>query len=493
MPSAARPPAPGPPSASGARIAGDDYQHLLAWSGALRALQPGSDVVAFELEAPRIGNVDDIVLRRAVRPSEYCQVKWAVDASTPVNAAYLLDPPVGSSAPLLARFLASYRRLRTDDGPPELYLQTNRDLDPYDPVMVLRDGRTCLLVPKLANVGTRSAAGKERARWAAALRITENELLELLGALRFHSARGLQLECERASTLMLAGGLRYDDDALTLGVAAVRRWVIDGIRTQTLPELQQRVEALNLGLTDPRAILLVQAIDRDPHPEDATEQLDWVDLYDGANAFQRVVPRDPAIWTTMASELDAAAARLRAAGHRRILVRGALRQASFFAVGAALRQVTGVELAYVQRGQLWSSDHAADHQTRLTERVEDLGGNDGLAVAVAVSTDPGDAVRKYLAANQITAKRLLTLFPEPGPSDQAIPAASAAVAAAIAVREHVRRHIEELEVDRVHLFLAGPGGVALLLGHRWNRVAPTQVYEHLGIGKGYLPAFAVSA
>jgi SMODS-associated and fused to various effectors sensor domain len=493
MASAARPPAPGPPSASGARIAGDDYQHLLAWSGALRALQPGSDVVAFDLEAPGIGNVDDIVLRRAVRPSEYCQVKWAVDASTPVNAAYLLDSPAGSSTPLLARFLASYRRLRTDNALPELYLQTNRDLDPYDPVMVLRDGRTCLLVPKLASVGLRSAAGKERARWAAALRITENELLELLGALRFHTARGLQLECERASVLMLAAGLRYDDDALTLGVAAVRRWVIDGVRTQTLPELQQRVEALNLGLADPRAILLVQAIDRDPHPEDATEQLDWVDLYDGANAFERVVPRAPAAWTTMAAELDAAAARLRAAGYRRILVRGALRQATFFAVGAALRQVTGVELAYVQRGQLWSSDHAADRQMRLTERVDELGGNDGLAVAVAVSTDPGDAVRKCLAAKQLPAKRLLTLFPEPGPSDQAIPTASAAVATATAVREHVRRHIEELEADRVYLFLAGPGGIALLLGHRWNRVAPTRVYEHLGIGKGYVPAFAISA
>jgi hypothetical protein len=493
MPSAAHPPASGPPSASGVRIAGDDYQHLLAWSGTLRALLPGSDVIAFELEAPGVGNVDDIVLRRAVRPSEYCQVKWTVDASTPVNAAYLLDPPAGSSTPPLARFLASYRRLRTDDAMPELYLQTNRDLDPYDRVMVLRDGRTCLLLPKLASVGPRSAAGKERARWAAALRITENELLELLGTLRFHTGRGRQLECERAGVLMLAAGLRYDDDALTLGVAAVRRWVIDGVRTQTLPELQQRVDALNLGLADPRAILLVQAIDRDPHLEDATEQLDWVDFYDGSNAFERVVPRDPAAWTTMAAELDAAAARLRAARHRRILVRGALRQATFFAVGAALRQVTGVEIAYVQHGHLWSSDHAADRQTRLAERVDDLGGKDGLAVAVAVSTDPADAVRKYLAANQIPTKRLLTLFPEPGSGDQAIPTASAGVATAMAVREHVRRQVEELEADRVHLFLAGPGGLALLLGHRWNRVAPTQVYEHLGIGKGYVPAFAVSA
>jgi SMODS-associated and fused to various effectors sensor domain len=29
---------------------------------------------------------------------------------------------------------------------------------------------------------------------------------------------------------------------------------------------------------------------------------------------------------------------------------------------------------------------------------------------------------------------------------------------------------------RVYLFLATPMGLALLLGHRWNRIAPTTVY-----------------
>ena len=33
---------------------------------------------------------------------------------------------------------------------------------------------------------------------------------------------------------------------------------------------------------------------------------------------------------------------------------------------------------------------------------------------------------------------------------------------------------------RVHLFLDDPDGLALLIGHRWNRVAPTVVYEDLG-------------
>ena len=45
---------------------------------------------------------------------------------------------------------------------------------------------------------------------------------------------------------------------------------------------------------------------------------------------------------------------------------------------------------------------------------------------------------------------------------------------------------------RVHLFLATPMGLALLLGHRWNRVAPTIVYEDLA-ALGYEAAFTISA
>jgi hypothetical protein len=35
-------------------------------------------------------------------------------------------------------------------------------------------------------------------------------------------------------------------------------------------------------------------------------------------------------------------------------------------------------------------------------------------------------------------------------------------------------------------------GLALLLGHRWNRVAPTTVYEDLS-ALGYEAAFTISA
>src|SRR5438876_225290 len=71
-------------SPSGVRIAGDDYQHLVTWNEVLLALRPGSDVTRITVEDREAGNVDDIVVEHSSGPTEYTQVKHAVDAATPV-------------------------------------------------------------------------------------------------------------------------------------------------------------------------------------------------------------------------------------------------------------------------------------------------------------------------------------------------------------------------------------------------------------------------
>ena len=108
----------------------------------------------------------------------------------------------------------------------------------------------------------------------------------------------------------------------------------------------------------------------------------------------------------MDGDLASAAAALENAGWRSTLVRGALRQATFFRVGTVLPAVRNHTLRYVQGPQPWSTD---------TPKAP------------------------------------------------------------------------------IHLLLAGPGGLALLLGHRWNRTRPTTIYQHLGPGRGYTPAFTVNA
>jgi SMODS-associated and fused to various effectors sensor domain len=479
-------------SASGARLAGDDYQHLVAWCWALRALLPGGRIAVIEIEAPDAGNVDDVVLMHQTPPHHYLQVKFAVDATSPVNTAWLTRPAPSGGPSLLQRFHASWLRLRANAGgvDPVMWLATNRDLDPADRALAGRDGRTQTIARALAAARPGSIAGRQRAKWAAHLGVDEEELLALLGALRFDTGRGDAAERQHAADLMIAQGLRADEQAVALGIATVRGWVADGRRRFDLAELQAEVDRLNLRVMDPSCVLLVQAIDRYPHPEDATVALDWVDLFDGDHPFTRRRPRDPTAWEAhMRPELRAAVDRLRALGCQRVLVRGALRLPAWFTVGNTCAAVTGMTVACQQGGRLWASDEPATGDNRLTVQETAIGQGGELAVALAITTDPTADVHDYLTAARLPVGTLATITPAAGTGNQAITGPGHAVAVALAIRDEIRRLARATSPQRLHLFLACPGGLALLLGHWWNRVPTTQLYEDLGAGRAYAPAF----
>ncbi len=61
------------------------------------------------------------------------------------------------------------------------------------------------------------------------------------------------------------------------------------------------------------------------------------------------------------------------------------------------------------------------------------------------------------------------------------------------LRDAIRDLLEQQPAERIHLFLAVPGALALLLGHRWNALRPTVVYEHLGAGAGYASTLMIPA
>ncbi|MBL7487466.1 TIR domain-containing protein [Frankia sp. AgB1.9] len=243
---------------------------------------------------------------------------------------------------------------------------------------------------------------------------------------------------------------------------------------------------------DRPAILSVQAIDIDPRADDADITLNWMHLYDGEQPRTRVAPRDPADWQTMDRELTQAAAELEAGGWDTTLLRGAMRQATFFRVGTLLPMVRQHTIQYRQGSRIWSTDNPkapiAAPQTRQTRL--DQGGD--LAVAVGVTLDPTEEIVRYLATARVPISTLITVTPAAGADDQSVAGPGEAVAYAEQIRNRVRAAVaEHAATARIHLFLAGPGGLALLLGSRWNRLRETVVYEHLGAGHGYTPAFTV--
>ncbi len=258
-------------SPSGARIRGDDYQHLFAWCQILRALQQGSGVTAIGIKDPdpAVGNADDVTVYRNIAPNEFYQVKSSVNATRPVNCQWLLTSSPSGRSSILQRLYRAWQDLTQDGRPPKLFLVTNKAVDPADPVIVLRDGRDGTVAEPLSRAKGMSRAGKMRCEIARHLNVSEGELIEFLKDICFRVDRLHQEWEEHAAVLMYALGLRYDARAIQDGINAVHRWVTDGRRILTLDEIRYEVESLGLKVAEPAPVLLVQAIDHDPMPEAA--------------------------------------------------------------------------------------------------------------------------------------------------------------------------------------------------------------------------------
>lgn len=498
---------------SSVRISGDHYQHLIAWAGCLQALQDAqrqasgprqaaNPVLAVGIEALNAGHLDDVVLYRARPPHRYQQVKYAVDASTPLSIDWLTAKGAGRSSSVLGKIGDTWKRLRAAGEPFEMRLVTNREIDPGDTLLSLRDARTLLLLPKASAGGPRSGIGKARASWASAAGLTEEELLQLLEQLQFDTARAPEHVVDLVRALMVSVGLRADDQAIAIGTGWIGQQVREGNRILELSDIQLAVSELDLPEGVPRAVLSVATLKPDPAAARADHALDWFERFEGETEWSRRRPRPPHTWRQLQDDLQTAASAL--AGYPDILLTGSLRQATAFAAGAAFRMVTGSDVAILQRGQLWSSrdTFATPQQVPSQIRMQtplkpdeaeiDVGQGPELAVALEFSTEMHQDVLQHLQDTGTPVGTLLILRPPGGEvSDHSVTDSAAANALAMALRNRVRQGVRGC--PQVHLFLAGPMGLSLLLGQRWNRVAPTKVYEDLGARAGYELAFEVDA
>ena len=126
-------------SASGARIRGDDYQHLFAWIQVLRTIQVGSQISDIGIEDPEAGNADDVTVYAEDGKREYYQVKSSVDSREALGEEWLMNPSRADGPSIIQRF---HRLWAAADGQrPKLTLVTNRLPSHGDPILSRRDGR----------------------------------------------------------------------------------------------------------------------------------------------------------------------------------------------------------------------------------------------------------------------------------------------------------------------------------------------------------------
>lgn len=475
------------PSATGVRTAGDDYQWLHAWRVCMEIVHeqatgnvsnPG---IAVGIEEPGVGNGDDVVRYRTHPPHSYMQVKYAVDYRTPLNLTYL------DNEKILSKMVSAYTGLTADGTPAEMRLVTNRLPDPQDLLLKDRDGRDGRLVPRAAQGGPKSDRSKARAAWTAAANTNEATLLTFLESFHFDLGYDIDRLREAVSLLMTANGLRSDHAAITLGTSWIQQEVIAGHRRLHVDDIHGAIDNLTLRTGEPWQTISISTADHDPLAHQAIAAIDWVDRTEGDNPFKKVVPAPPATWEDLGADIQGLRHAL--GSHRRVLITGHFRQATGFCTGSQLRAVYGYHIGHKQRDQLWASD-AATGAYDLTTTTRRVGDGPDVALIVNVSTDAIAAVTQWLETQTLPIGTIIATTPTTGVGPNSVPTPEAAHSLAIAIRDAARHNAPR--DGEVHLFLAGPLGLSLLLGHNWNRIATTHVYEHLG-GTDYVRAFTIDA
>lgn len=480
---------PDRPSARGAAIAGDDYQHLFTWVQALRLLLTNEGVIGIGLEVGGGHNVDDVVVRFGTRAPLYHQVKFVTDERAPLSYDWFTEPAGAQRSPL-QRFYDSFTTLTVEGERPSMVLVTNRWPVDSDPILKHVDGRTHKLLPRLREPGSHSDSGRARRVWADHLGISEEQLFELLEYFEIRAGlSSLEELRDNCRWLMGYAGLQADLNAVDIGIGEMRRLVRDGIRELDEALLREIIAEKRLAAEGKRATLLVEQIDHDPWPELATASVDWVDRFEGDEPAARRQLRDPEAWNNeLRPELRDAVARIRQLDVRDVWLAGKMRLAAGFLAGFELSDVAGFAVAVQQRDEEWASSGDRVDIAVVTETIE-IGRGDELAIGVSVAADLTEDVRAYIDQEGLAIRRLVIIRPEAGIGPAAIGRPDEARGLAVAIRDACRAEVRGVMVPLLHLFPAAPLGLAVLLGHAWNWMPETILYESLGAGRGYAPTF----
>ena len=476
------------PSSSGARITGDDLQHLVVWYWCLRAIADPDGITSVAVEADHAGNVDDVVVRFADGTARYIQVKAVVASASLANVGWLVDRPRrsagtrGRSPSLLEKLHQSWIDLGCPaDG---LELITGRPIDGTDNVLALIDRNNSIGTGLRRAITPRLAAA--RRGLADHLECEEEELCNFLNALAIRVSQTESEWVSRVGDAAAGAGIRADQAAVGTALAWIRTWVKDTRDPRTPTEIATAATAMRLRVEIPRSIVVIQGLRSEP-VDDADYVLNWTERFRGTEASNRRGMVNPADWNgALTSDLATLRADLVAENRMRVLVRGSLRLPCWFAIGAALGGVAGFHLALEYRGDVWVADQRRTAARQVTVLVDEQRGDGPTLIVLAISTDrTADARRTLLSADH---GRLVTLTIGEGPHQALLADADDALSAAIAVRDWIRASVKSREID---LVLMAPAPYAAFLGWSWDRMRTTTIYEDL-LDDGYEAAFTIS-
>lgn len=174
--------------------------------------------------------------------------------------------------------------------------------------------------------------------------------------------------------------------------------------------------------------------------------------------------------------------------YQRIAIDGHYRLSTSLLLGWALRSAAGFELDIPTKAGPWPTDtHATPGDAppwQLSLPKSLLNGR--LTVGVGVLRSPEPAMLRTLPHATTDNLLLATL-------GQALTSAREVQASARAVKHAVDAAIAQLQPTAIDLFYSGPAALGVALGHRWNGLPPTQLWEFLSNKGVYTPTAVLDA
>jgi hypothetical protein len=169
---------------------------------------------------------------------------------------------------------------------------------------------------------------------------------------------------------------------------------------------------------------------------------------------------------------------------------GARRLSASVAFGSVFSAVAGFTIDMISRGAaVWSTDAHARHETpnyTLTQTAMRTDGGEDLVVSIGIPRDISVDVELALPALTLATAPALHMS-----GNAPIVSADQANLALAQLKQHITDAIRLSQAKTVHLFIAGPAFLALLLGHRLNATARVQCYEWVGAAT-YVPTCRVN-
>lgn len=499
-----------------ARRHGDDFQARWFWLKAAPLLDPKSSVIKVAYETgpktfddisveydPQHASADQLghrILRR------HWQCKWHTTAGT-FGYEDLADPGFINAKrhSFLQRAHAAQQAHAPDGAGCRFELLTNWRVRDGDALLgMIRKEQNALDLGLLFDgTGDTSRVGKVRKLWCGHLGL-DHAGLELLARTLAIAETPESLESlrerldERFATVGMKrippGDAGHDYDDLIFKLAAQGRIEFDRTSFRAMCDREKLFDPS--GRTERVLALGVRSF---MHQIDNVEErclqiIDFVPLFDG-----RFI-RDEADWQRriLPSLKEGVTRAARSADHLRLVLDAHVSIA--FAVGAILTVKSGRRLEIEQRTggrRHWAMDDepATADWSRLVMTEETIRQGDEIALAIGLTRDVSEGVRKFVSRSAAPIGRILHCRLESGSSQQSVRSGRHASILAEGVVQRLRDLADAgHRYRRVHAFISAPNGFSFFLGQHQQAIGPTTLYEWDFEGKrggGYTPGLSL--